>query len=429
MPLRVIPKGRGELDARAGGRVHVYASDGRFTLLEGSRACVDDRPYTPPKSTAARYLEAEHIPPRDWGWDWYPLPIFGYEPDVGVFLGAGALAKTYAFRKHPWSTRHVLTAGWAFQAAQPRVSYNGAFRPRNSQLVGKVEARYSGIEVVGFYGFGNDTSDDGTNRFFRAKSEEAYLAFELETPVGTDALKASAGPWLSALETEDGNRLINQLDPYGSGDFHSIGATARLRWDTRTSLEGRDTALELGLHENPAAGYPTHGSLVELRGLVSPEAWDVESTWGSLRGSAAAYASVGAQDRFTFAARAGGEAVFGRYPYRGAAYLGGGNAFTGDSTIRGYRPQRYAGDEMVFGNLDLRVVLTRAKLVFPGDVGVLAFVDGGRVFLDGDGSDDFHWSTGGGLWFAPLVRTNAISLTVAYSPQDTLFYLRQGFHF
>jgi hypothetical protein len=125
----------------------------------------------------------------------------------------------------------------------------------------------------------------------------------------------------------------------------------------------------------------------------------------------------------------GGEAVIGNYPYRGAAYLGGGGTFSGESTIRGYRQQRFAGDELVFGNLDLRVYLARVKLIFPGDIGVRAFGDTGRVFLDGESSDTWHWSSGGGIWFAPLVRTNAISVTVAHSPEDTLVYLRQGFHF
>ncbi len=429
MTLRVIPEGEGELDARESPGTKLYDETGRFTVRQGSRVCADARPYDPPKSTAPAYLDQEHIPPRDWGYDWYPLPIFGYEADVGVFLGGGVLAKTYGFRKHPWSTRHVLTAGWAFDASRPRISYNGAFRRLNSDLVGKVEARYSGIEVVGFYGFGNDTSDSGSRKFFRARNEEAFLALELESPIWTEALKVSAGPYLSGSDTEDGDRLIDQVDPYGADEFNSIGATTRLHYDTRTSVEGRAAELELGLHENAAAGYPLRGTFVELRGLVSPEVWDVRSTWGSLRGAVAGYATVGAHDRFTVAARVGGEAVFGDYPYQGAAYLGGGGTFTGESTIRGYRQQRFAGDELVFGNLDLRVFLTRAKLIFPGDLGVLGFGDAGRVFLDGDSADDVHWSVGGGVWFAPLVRTNAISVTVAHSPEETLVYLRQGFHF
>ena len=298
----------------------------------------------------------------------------------------------------------------------------------NSDLLAKVEARYSGIEVVGFYGFGNETSDKGSNSFFRARNEEGYFSLGVETPLWIEELKLSAAPWLSLSDTQEGGRLIDQIDPYGAGNFNSIGATTRLRYDTRTSVEGRDTELELGLHDNPAAGYPTRGVFVDVRGLVSPEVWDVTSTWGSFGGSVAGYISVGDQDRFTFAARGGGEAVFGKYPYQGAAYLGGGTII-GDSTIRGYRPQRFGGDESIYGNLDLRVFLTRLKLIFPGDLGLLAFGDVGRVFLDGESSDEWHASTGGGIWFAPLVRTNAISLTVAWSPEDTLVYLRQGFHF
>ena len=427
--FRVIPGGEGELDDRAGGCTKVYDSTGKFSVREGRGTCIDRRRYVPPKSNAPSYLDAAHIPPRDWGLDWYPLPIFGYEKDVGAFIGGAGMIKTYGFRKNPWSTRHLLTAGWATEAAKPRASYNGWFRRLNSDLVGKVEARYSGIEVLGFYGFGNETSDKGSNSFFRARNEEGFLSVGLETPIFLDDLKISAWPWLSAYDTQKGNRLIDQLHPYGYGNFNSIGATARLRYDTRTSVVGRATELELALHENPAAGYPLRGTYLEFSGSVSPEVWDVKSTWGSVRGSASGYYTVGAEDRFTFAARGGGEAVFGKYPYQEAAYLGGGGSFTGESTIRGYRQNRFGGDEMVFGNFDTRVFLTRLKVIFPSDIGVLAFGDVGRVFLDGEHSDEWHWSTGGGIWLAPLVRTNAFSLTIAYSREDVLVYFRQGFHF
>ncbi len=427
--LRVVTEGDGTIDDPAGG-ARLYDRRGGFTLLEGSRTRVDRRPYAPPKSTAPAYLEADQIPPRDWGWDWYPIPIVGYESDVGVFLGAAALVKTYGFRDNPWSTRHVVTAGWAFDAGEPRLSYNGAFRRENSDLLGKLAVRYSGIEVLGFYGFGNETSDSGSRKFFRARNGEFFVSPTIETPLGIDALTLSAGPWLSLWDTKSGDRLIDQLDPYGAGgDFHSIGAATRLRFDNRTSVHDIAKELELGLHENPAAAYPTRGVLAELQGTVSPEAWDVQETYGSLLGSVAGYVSAFERDRVTLAARAGGEAVFGTYPYQSAAYLGGGGTFSGDSTIRGYRQQRFAGDEMVFGNLDVRIFLARVKLIFPGDVGVLAFADVGRVFLDGEHTDRWHWGTGGGLWFAPLVRTNAFSLTVAHSPEETLVYLRQGFHF
>jgi len=49
--------------------------------------------------------------------------------------------------------------------------------------------------------------------------------------------------------------------------------------------------------------------------------------------------------------------------------------------------------------------------------------------FDGDSSDKWHPGYGGGVWFAPLARTNAIRLTVAHSEEDTLFYMGLGFGF
>ncbi len=78
---------------------------------------------------------------------------------------------------------------------------------------------------------------------------------------------------------------------------------------------------------------------------------------------------------------------------------------------------------------DARLLLARLKIVVPSDVGVLAFADVGRVFLDDESSDDWHPSAGGGIWVSPLVRTNTISLSVSHSEEETLAYLRMGFHY
>ena len=80
-------------------------------------------------------------------------------------------------------------------------------------------------------------------------------------------------------------------------------------------------------------------------------------------------------------------------------------------------------------NTDLRVVLARVKLIVPGDFGVHGYFDVGRVFFDGDSSNLWHTSGGAGVWFSPLVRTNTISLSLANSNEETLIYMRVGFHY
>jgi hypothetical protein len=69
----------------------------------------------------------------------------------------------------------------------------------------------------------------------------------------------------------------------------------------------------------------------------------------------------------------------------------------------------------------------RVQIVVPGDIGVIGFADMVRVFEDGDSSDQWHQGYGGGVFFAPLARTNAIRLTVANIDEHTLVYMGFGF--
>ena len=131
----------------------------------------------------------------------------------------------------------------------------------------------------------------------------------------------------------------------------------------------------------------------------------------------------------TLGARVGGRETWGRTPYFRSAFIGGGELATGHASVRGLRAQRFAGDSSLYGNLDLRLFLGRAKVIVPIDFGVMAFGDVGRVWESGEGSDKWHPGGGGGIWLAPLARTNAISLAVARSEEETLFYMRVGFFF
>jgi len=261
------------------------------------------------------------------------------------------------------------------------------------------------------------------------RNEQYRLRGRIVSPVFDDSLKVSIGPYFQLSRTKQGVRLVDTLSPYGNNDFGIVGLEGTVRYDTRASIEHGKANLELPFLENPAAGYPTSGIFFEMTGRISPPLIDVEKTYGSLRGSLAGYLSVGKDARATLALRVGGEETFGRTPFFDQAYIGGGRFFSGVTTNRGFRTRRFGGDSSVFGNADLRVFLVRLKIVVPGDLGVVGFADVGRVFINDESSDDWHPSGGGGLWFSPLVRTNTVSVSVAHSPEETLAYLRIGFHF
>jgi hypothetical protein len=427
--LRMISgDGHKRIDDSKGGGTRIYDADGTVDVVAGPGTSVDERPYELPESDSG-FVDVEDVPPRDWGSDLVPVPLFGYEKDVGALIGAGVIYTRYGFRKHPWSSRHFLTAGWATEASQPRVHYEGQFRAENSSLVTTLDMFVSGINTLGFYGFGNETNDDANDKFFRVRSRQLRAAPGLLFTLWDDRLRLAGGSWVEWSKTKQGNRLIDQLEPYGSGSFGMIGAFANVQLDTRRTLPELKKSLTLPFHENPAAGYPTSGFLVDITGEMSPPVWDVKSTWGAIEGSVSAFLTAGGDGSATLALRVGGRDTFGSTPYFKSAFIGGGSFFSGGATVRGLRAERFAGDASVFGNLELRLFLARIKLIVPTDVGVFGFGDVGRVFVDGESSDKWHPGAGGGVWISPLSRTNAISFTVAKSDEETLVYLTLGFHY
>jgi outer membrane protein assembly factor BamA len=133
------------------------------------------------------------------------------------------------------------------------------------------------------------------------------------------------------------------------------------------------------------------------------------------------------------AVRVGGEKIFGDFPFYEAAYIGG------PANVRGFRENRFAGDAAAFGNAELRLKLTKIRLVFPWEFGIHGLADAGRVWFDGDDDaaaadsdydkDKLHTAVGGGIWLSILNRTQTISLSVANSDEETLIYFKAGFHF
>ncbi len=410
-------KGGGtELSDSAGGEIHAGP---------GSR--LDRRRYTPPPPPE----KAPWIPPRDWGRDTFIVPWLAYGSDMGPLLGAGIDTRSFGFRKDPFASRHVIRGAWAFGESTYKADYHAEFRAENRNWYWGWYGFASGIESLRFFGFGNETSDGGNSKsdFFKARQEQYSFTPTLSIPLLRN-LTLHAGPTVKYASNthKDDNTLINKAQPYGYGDFGEVGGSAVLELDTRTAADKTPGSFALR-----NLGYPRGGTLVTVRGLVFPKAWDVKDTFGSVKGSAAAYLTPGSDKAPTLALRVGGEKTFGRYPYFEAAYLGGGlgriGATGGEDPLRGLQRQRYAGDASLFGSADLRLYVSRFRLLLPGTWGLLAFADVGRVYLSGEDSNKWHKGYGGGLWFAWLDRANTVTASYGRSEGHNAFYVGAGFAF
>ena len=365
-------------------------------IMEG--ACPEESPRAPPP----RDLDD---PPKDWGSRWSPAPWVGLQPNVGLLVGGGAVQYGYGFRKVPYAWRSSITAVFATAPRRFRVWYQGDFRHLPHDLWASLDVRYSGIDIVRFHGFGNETRLSAAPEFYRVTQRQ--VSASASVTVLSEHLRGSVGPFFGYTGTPPGQgNLIDSLRPYGSGYFTEVGALARLDADTRD----RRWAPRRGVH-------------ALIGGRLVPRAFDVRSPYGSIHGEVATYLSPDGPAAPTLALRVGGMRVWGTAPFSAAAFLGGA------STVRGYSEQRFAGHAAVYGNAELRVFVRRFNILMPGEFGVLGLSDVGRVFQHGETSRRWHAAGGAGLWIDFVERRSTVTVLAARSPERWSYYASLGFMF
>ncbi len=400
------------LDDSQGGGTKLSDSQGTNRVVKGPGTREDDRPYEPPPPPK----NAPWIPPRDFGSETWGVPWLGFGSDIGFFLGGGIQKQTYRFRKEPFAAQHTVRGGWAFGESSGKLEYQGIFHRENRRSFFTLHAFFSGIEVLRFYGLGNETVNIGDEDFYKAPTDQVLLFPAFAWPL--DKSKRTAlgiGPVLRFSRSDEGqNTFIETDQPYGFPEFGQVGLRSIFAHDSRDNVQ-----------------FPRRGAFVAVRGSFWPKVWDAQESFGEVDGNANVY--IGGKVA-TLALRAGGKRVFGDYPYFDAAYVGGGGLLTGalaepGFTVRGFRARRFGGDGSVYANSDLRLRLGSITLFVPTHVGVFGLFDVGRVWLKGESNDTWHTSYGGGIWFSLLNYRNTFSAYVAHSKEDNIFHIGGGFTF
>jgi outer membrane protein assembly factor BamA len=340
---------------------------------------------------------------------WQPqtVPLFGasYSPDIGLLIGAGVTHTRYGFRALPPSTVLLAEAAYATSANTYRVDVAGEFRRPLLPTILYIELRASGLELIRFYGAGNETDGSRPDSVYRVRQRQVLIAQRVAIPL-TPRLRFTVGALLQYAHTprDPGTVLATTGPYYGTGDFGQVGVRAGLELDTRDHT----VAPARGLH-------------VSIVGQWHPGVWNAVHQFGSVSAEASTYLSAGDPPSATLALRAGGAAVTGTVPFQELVYMGGG------TTVRGYAEQRFAGRRGAYGNAELRLLVGRLPFA---DVGILGLADAGRVWIRRESSDRWHASAGGGLWLAwQHRRANTLSIAAATSPERTAIYFRAGFMF
>ncbi len=334
-----------------------------------------------------------------------PLINVGLNPDDGLFLGAGFDYTRQGFRVDPYKWRHKLVASYAARSGAYFVKYRGQV----NEVLGKWGA---GMELdllapdfnYNFFGYGNHTEEPMDREEYQYRVDmvkwKPYFSITLHD-VHTFRIMGSY------LGASDGFLR----DPEGT----EPGTTPQ-------SVDYAGVHLEYALNNvdqefDPSRGVRFNAHLGYDRELQRGN--DIPGGGAEL----ALYIPIRMPTRTVLALRGGMDRRDGTIDPLMAATIGG------RSTVRGMRRTRFAGNSNAYMNAELRVdVLNNRSGLVPFRIGVLAFADAGRVWVDGTDEQGWHRSYGGGLYISPF---NMVVLQGSYavSDVDTTVDVRMGWFF
>lgn len=339
-----------------------------------------------------------------------PVASVDYNSDDGIFIGGGARLVLSGFRRDPYAARHMMTLNYAPRSRAYNAYYDGRLVSVWNGFDARVEVdALAAREFRNFYGLGNETAEGDRSRFLA----------ELRTVTAVPSLRRGIGG-RSYVEFGPRAEFIS-VDPPGGlrvGD-PGVGFTEEQLIDkyfagfqSTIALDGRDSTL------NTRAGFfwtATSSFNVALR--------TSDQRFGRLSSELRYYYTLPLPSQITLALRAGGATNFGSFPFFEASTLGSRD------NLRGYPRSRFAGRSAVFANADLRAKLLNFNLyLLKGELGLLGFVDQGRVWADDETSDLWHRGYGGGLWMTPF-NLSVLTATLGYSEEGSLLDLSVGFQF
>jgi hypothetical protein len=324
-----------------------------------------------------------------------PLINAGYNPDDGLLLGVQFRYVTQGFHKDPYKQMHALsldhalaTKAWAF-----KYSFDATHAIGSLDYLFHASIR-APENTINFFGYGNESvyrkdTKEGV-RYYRARFNSYDADMQLRKRMGS-VFSLAAGPVFQYFQVDSADnkdRFITQT-PQNGLDGTNL-------YKGRTYVGGRATAIVDNRNDKilPGRGIYWVTQYNNLGGLN-----DNSHHYSQLNSDLSVFASFNTRQNVVIASRVGWGKTWGDFQFYQAQYLGG------TENLRGYRKFRFAGDESFYHNIDLRIKLAEFQTyLFPGSLGLQFFNDVGRVWVNGEKSNQWHDGYGGGIWISPLSK-------------------------
>jgi hypothetical protein len=352
---------------------------------------------------------------RDRGSRMRPTAGLSTGRGLGVVPSLGLTRVKYGFRQFPYASRMELDVKYATAISAWGVELTTDNRIENSRMFWATRTEVSQLLSGKFRGFGNDISlpEDVETRVHQT---QVLVQPSIGWALGP-VTEFTFGPVVKYTSTDSvAGTFIASERPYGFRRFGQAGVQLRFLHESTREVQDKSTTARF------TEGPPERGLTIDASAAAYPAVWDAQSAFGSVSAVTTGHVTMPLPLRPVLAARAGGQILFGDYPYFESAFIGG------SSSIRTIRRQQYAGDAALYGTLELRVPIAQFSFIFPLNTGLLGFVDAGRVYLDGKSPGGWHVGKGAGFWLGLIKPSTSLTLTFT-NQTDRRWLVGTGFVF
>ena len=305
-----------------------------------------------------------------------PAVSIGFNVNDGFYIGPGINVVKQGFKKAPYSQKHKLTANYAFGSEGFNIYYDFDY----IDLIGKADLtgmlRINNPLIYQYFGAGNqiDVEDDDLE----------INSVRMNNYQFTPGLKFTSKSQSQSLT------LVGQ---YQRATFDMVPVLDIDSWQLENQNfvgAGFNYTFSNKDHET----YPSRGIELKANALWNTSVTDYNFEYVKLLCELRFYLPVSfMRKQTTFNVRTGVEHNVGDYAFFQASFL------NGFSNFRGVQRNRFAGRTSSYTNADLRASLFKVRnYVAPFDVGILGHSDVARVFEDGENSDKWYFSYGGGVF-------------------------------
>ncbi len=389
------------------GRNRFYDSGNNTKVKRGVSTVYYDDPYEYPEDTLEYFEPSQLYEGRQFEIE----PIFEVSAKTGVLFGGGYSVFNYDFRKEPFDSRIYFGGSYATGTKSFKLEFDGTFNSVFEGAEYRIHVVRSDLSFTNYYGYGNETVYDhelDEDDYYRMDTKQFRISNRLTFPAAE-----YTGLYFSASYEHSSNDVINKtllanfpMGEYGASGFDVISLGGGFIYDSRDNLKN-----------------PGRGLYAAVAAAVYPRMFNNEHTYSRYEADIRTYISGTPGSSYTLALRAAAEITEGKHPFFYSAYMGGKNA------PRGFRSERFSGNAAVIVQSELRYKLAELRMIIIGEFGLHGFIEAGRVFADGETSDKWHKSYGGGLWISYFEKFLNLVFTVAVSDELTGYYFSTRFSF